>query len=158
MVRSVCTLQMSPRILVCPKRSSSKEKSTPGLSTIWQKSRIRWRLTTLVVIPASKVIALPHANTQTDRCSRYKKRGDRLLNARTVVNFARPSRFTSSAIAVTFVPERVNRVQVNLPVLLTVHSSDQRVHSSQETARPRVSKRSTRVPRRHRHSEFGPRF
>ena len=74
----------------------------------------------LIVILASKATALPLANTQTDRCSRYKRRGDRLLNVPTVVNFARPSKFTSSAIAVMSVPERVNRVQVSLPVLRTV--------------------------------------
>ena len=96
----------------------------------------------LPVIPASKVIALPLANTQTDRFSRYKRKGDRLLNVRTVVNFARPSRFTSSATAVMYVPERVNRVQVYLPTVCTVHLSDQRIHSSQENAGSRVSKRS----------------
>ena len=41
MVRSACIPQTSSYILVCPKRLSSKEKSTPGTSAIWQKSRIR---------------------------------------------------------------------------------------------------------------------
>ena len=110
----------------------------------------------LPVIPASKVIALPLANTQTDRSSRSKRKGDRLLNVRTVVNFAKPNRFTSSATAVMYVPERVNLVQVYLSTVPTVHLSDQRVHSSQEDAGSRVSKWSPRDPRRHRHSDFGP--
>jgi len=78
----------------------------------------------LPVIPASRVIVLPLANTQTDRSSRYKRKGDQLPNVRTVVNFAKPNRFTSSVTAVMYVPERVNLVQVYLPAVPTVHLSD----------------------------------
>ena len=105
--------------------------------------------------PVSRVIAPPPANTQTDRSSRFKRRGDRLPNVHTVVNFARPSRFTSSATAVMYVSERVNQVQVNPPALRTVHLFNQSIHSSQESTGSRVSKRSPRNPHRHRHPEFG---
>ena len=74
-----------------------------------------------VATPASRVIAPPLANTQTVRSSRYKRRGDRLLNAHTVVNFARPSKFISSATVAMYVLERVNWVKVNLPVLCALH-------------------------------------
>ena len=83
-----------------------------------------------VATPASRVIALPLANTQTDHSSRYKKRGDQLLNVPTVVSFARPSKFTSSVTVVTYVPERVNWVQVSHPALPTLYPFDRRIHSS----------------------------
>jgi hypothetical protein len=111
-----------------------------------------------VATPASRVIALPLANTRTDHSSRYKRRVDRLLNVRTAVNFARRSRFTSSVTAVMYVPGRANRVQVNLPASATARLLNLFIHSSQENAGPRISKRSPRNPLRPRHSEFGTRF
>lgn len=44
MVRRAYTFRVPSRILIRPKRSSLKEKSTPGMSAIWQKSLIRTNL------------------------------------------------------------------------------------------------------------------
>lgn len=93
-----------------------------------------------IATPASKVTALPLASTQTVRSSRSRRRGDRLLNVRIAVSFARPNRFTSSATAVTFASEKVNQLQVNPPALGAVYLSNQCTDSSQENAGTRVSK------------------
>ena len=143
--------------LSASQRSSLKEKSTPGTSALWQKSRIRRRLT-----PCSDTCIKGHRSSackHTDRpLFEIQKKGRPVTQCSHCRELRKTKQVHIKCNCGDVRPGKGELGQGKSPRAVCSPPLQSRIRSSQENAGSRVSKRSPRDPHRHRHPEFRTRF